>query len=156
MRQELKFIRRVAAEHGTEVVIVRWKGNTGAQIGAALRGSKRVIKLNVLNRTPNEVIKSFFHELGHVYCMNHKIYPAFHGLKGWVPFMKASVLHGLQAERYVDELGRMIMAQYLPPQATGRIQKAYNNQEEVWTFKFNLVLPRYMELVKRGVFGRAA
>lgn len=153
-RAALTFIRLVAKEYKVPVRLSRKVTGQRAEINPFEKNTP--ITIFVRGNTGDQMVKSFFHELAHAHCIRNNIYPAFHGKKGWTKFMKASVLHGLQAERYVDRLGKEMLKMWVPIGTIGRWEKAYNNKEAVFHYKFYLALPRYMALVEKGVFGRKA
>jgi len=154
LRQELGFIRMVAQHYDVPVILSRKSTGQSAEVSPFKKDTP--ITLFIKDKTGEQIVKSFFHELAHVHCIRNDIYPAFHGRKGWTAFMKASVLHGLQAERYVDRLGKEMLKMWVPLSVIGRWEKAYNNMEAVMHYKFYLALPRYMALTKKGIFGRKA
>ena len=65
-------------------------------------------------RTENMMLSAFFHELAHIMCARSNVYPAYHGRYGIEKHIKASNTHGIQAELYVDKLGKELAKVYLP------------------------------------------
>jgi len=153
VKEALGLCRTVAAEAG---VSLRVKTRPAAAAGLAQKiGRGWRVTLNVQGLTPEEILSAFFHELAHVDCYRRGVYPAFHLRRGARAFHRAVVLHGLQAERYVDALGRRLMAAWVPGGAC-RYKPGYRRASEVLTFKVLFVLPSYRALVKAGELGRAA
>lgn len=74
-----------------------------------------VISYN-LNKTRKDYLETIFHELGHLYCYKHKIYPDYHlSIRKTKPTLKefrGKIKWALRAERYVDNWAEKELKQY--------------------------------------------
>jgi hypothetical protein len=61
-----------------------------------------------------DFIGSAIHELQHILNKRNGKYPAYHGLKGTKAEYRATILHGVQAEKYTDREARKLFKEHFP------------------------------------------
>jgi hypothetical protein len=142
-QKAIEMCRFVARLHGVPVRFYRGVSSIGAG-GRAWNGH---IEVWTGKEPPEGVVRNFFHELAHVLCTRTGKYPAFHGLHGETKCAWAVVYHGLQAERYVDALGRDLARMWLP---TFKWRRTYVKKSEVHWFKMNSALEAARYLINTG------
>lgn len=81
----------------------------------------------------DRIVSVLFHELGHIQCHRQRLYPAYHGYRGERQEARAVILHGLQAERYVDHLGEKMAKIYLSEDF--KFKRCYRSKKSVSSFK---------------------
>lgn len=95
-----KIIIDLSREYNIRVHFVK----TGTDYGSA-RYWNRSISINI-NQTRSAMISTFFHELGHIYCWEKKIWKSFHVNKPLQYLTKSQKLKylrtALKAEKWID------------------------------------------------------
>ena len=111
MNSKIRKVIRIAKEQGVKVTMKNLSCS-----GFYLPDDKSIhIKKSL---STNETISAIFHELGHNYCYENRIYPAYHNLKHDTNLTKkekkALVLTAWKAEKYVDNWGQKEMKKHFP------------------------------------------
>lgn len=90
--------------------------------------------------TEEMYVSAAMHELQHLVNAEEGKYPAYHGRLGSVRYMRAAVLHGLQAEKYTDRRARELAGVFFPGV---RFHASYSTKRGVRWYK-----ERFMRGVK--------
>ncbi len=108
-----KLIRDLAKEYG---VRLHFNYTELKHYGAA-RFWNNSISINV-NQSGLNMISTFFHEIGHIYCWNNGIWKAYHTGKDiddlTISEKQAFIRTALKAERWVDMWGKKEMKKHFP------------------------------------------
>jgi hypothetical protein len=145
-QQAVEMCRQIAKDHGFKLRAFTRKSRIGAGGEADLRGDA-VVLFNVGKLKPEDIVSTFFHEMAHILCKRNRKYASYHGVHGARRWARATIFHGLTAERYVDNLGRKLCKQYLP---TIKWEKSYQGINVWFWYKTEYVAHAYRYLNARG------
>ncbi len=144
MKQIIKQLRKIAKFHDLKLKTSSFSSGADAHL------NKDLIFLGYKDFEENELITAFFHELSHFYCMYEGKFAIFHDLK---PVSECTteeliiwVKTGLRAERYVDKVGKRIMALYYPDM---EYESGYDNEYAGIIYKARIQLPIMLEIQRR-------
>lgn len=113
----LKVIRDLANFYGVRLVIRQGYKIPDAEVDLSLTPEVIILKLNPMVSI-SVLFSSFFHELAHVYCKHHKIYPLYNHY--WDPFYfnqqerLEMIRTCMRAELYTDKVAKDLMGLHFP------------------------------------------
>lgn len=74
------------------------------------------ISINVVNQSPIDIISTFFHEIGHIYCWNNNLWSSYHVNRPLIELTERErdlyIKTALKAERWVDRWARREMSKH--------------------------------------------
>lgn len=79
-------------------------------------------------KADEELIQTFFHELGHWFCYKHDVYHRYH----WGELNGLWLQNAILAERWVEEWGRMECAKVFPEVRWKKRKLISNRAERKW------------------------
>jgi len=98
----------------------------------------------VKNSPINEVISVIFHELGHIYCVDHGIFKQYHSEGKTEKWFKALIRTGLRAEMYVDKWAKEQMKYYYP---WLKFETTYTSSKRSKEFLMNFFYDSYEDMI---------
>jgi hypothetical protein len=107
-------LKKIAIEHGATVKFVgysnwtNWAGYTNSKT--------KEITIIASDQSIEQIICTFFHEIGHIICMKKGKYKIYHNpdYRHNAKYHERIVKNGWKAEVYVDKIGRKEMKKHFP------------------------------------------
>jgi antirestriction protein ArdC len=98
-----------------------------------------------IQQTPQRILSTLFHELGHCYCHDMRLHKRYHHRKK----KEDAIRYGLRAEKFTDKIGKKLMNIYFP---TIPYLKGYNKKGVY--FWYNMFVPMLKNKIMEEKNGR--
>lgn len=124
---------QIVKQHGVDIKFLKLAKKDGAQPNGYASLQNNCIIVNSMCKDIEKIISILFHELGHFYCYDKKVFKEYH--YGWYKEaseegIKNMLRTAIKAERYVDNWGKEKMKEHFPhlkfkPGYTGNWAKSW-------------------------------